>query len=153
MSSTENSISRWWKEGDQSGATAGTKNYTTETIFKWGNMSWIFEGKAMNQSSDPTKNEAIGALDAVGGIFGTLIIDIIALVFIWMAFMAAKNVSKAVAMAVEPFEKIGNQVGSLAKSIPKYTPIPGLGMSAASMGKTVELGTTKIDTMMKKKAE
>lgn len=70
--------------------------------------------------------------------FGTLIIDIIALVFIWMAFMAAKNVSKAVAMAVEPFEKIGQQVGSLAKSIPKYTPIPGLGMSANSMARVPE---------------
>ena len=51
--------------------------------------------------------------------------------------MAAKNVSKAVSMAVEPFEKIGKQVGSLASSIPKYTPIPGLGMSANSMGKVV----------------
>ncbi len=55
-----------------------------------------------------------------------------------MAFMAAKNVSKAVAMAVEPFEKIGQQVGSLAKSIPKYTPIPGLGMSANSMARVPE---------------
>ena len=50
-----------------------------------------------------------------------------------MAFMAAKNVSKAVKMAVEPFEKIGSQVGNLAKSIPKYTPIPGLGMSASTL--------------------
>ena len=54
-----------------------------------------------------------------------------------MAFMAAKNVSKAVAMAVEPFEKIGKSVGDLAKSIPKYTPIPGLGMSASGMDKVV----------------
>lgn len=52
----------------------------------------------------------MSVLDSAGGIFGTLIIDIIALVFIWMAFMAAKNVSKAVSMAVEPFEKIGKQV-------------------------------------------
>lgn len=51
--------------------------------------------------------------------------------------MAAKNVSKAVAMAVKPFEDIGSQVGKLASSIPKYTPIPGLGMSANSMGKVV----------------
>jgi hypothetical protein len=67
--------------------------------------------------------------------FGTIIIDIIALVFIWMAFMAAKNVSKAVQVAVKPFEDIGNQVGSLAKKIPQYTPIPGLGMSANSIAK------------------
>ncbi len=54
-----------------------------------------------------------------------------------MAFMAAKNVSKAVKMAVQPFEDIGNKVGSLAKSIPKYTPIPGTGLSAAGMTKVV----------------
>lgn len=67
--------------------------------------------------------------------FGTLIVDVIALVFIWMAFMAAKNVSKAVKMAVEPFEKIGSQVGSLAKSIPKYTPLPLPGGSIHGMQK------------------
>jgi hypothetical protein len=63
--------------------------------------------------------------------FGTLIIDIIALVFIWLAFMAAKNVSKAVAGAIEPFEKIGSQIGGLAKSLPKYTPLPIPGGSLA----------------------
>lgn len=52
-----------------------------------------------------------------------------------MAFMAAKNVSKAVQVAVKPFEDIGNQVGALAKKIPQYTPIPGLGMSANSIAK------------------
>ncbi len=53
--------------------------------------------------------------------------------------MAAKNVSKAVKMAVEPFEKIGSQVGSLAKSIPKYTPLPLPGGSISSMGKVAAM--------------
>lgn len=46
--------------------------------------------------------------------------DIIALVFIWVAFMAAKNVSKAVSAAVKPFEEIGKKIASL----PKYAPLP-----------------------------
>lgn len=55
-----------------------------------------------------------------------------------MAFMAAKTVSKAVKLAVEPFEKIGSQVGSLAKSIPKYTPLPLPGGSISGMGKVAD---------------
>ena len=35
-----------------------------------------------------------GWISALGGILGTIIVDIIALIFIWVAFMAAKNVSK-----------------------------------------------------------
>ncbi len=45
--------------------------------------------------------------------------------------MAAKGISKAVAGAIEPFEKIGSQVGNLAKSLPKYTPLPIPGGSLA----------------------
>ena len=52
--------------------------------------------------------------------------------------MAAKNVSKAVKMAVQPFEDIGNKIGGLAKSMPKYMPIPGLGVSASGIGKVIE---------------
>lgn len=45
------------------------------------------------------------ALSSAGGIFGTIILDIIALMFIWLAFMAAKNVSKTVQAAIKPFEE------------------------------------------------
>ncbi len=51
--------------------------------------------------------------------------------------MAAKNVSKAVSMAVQPFEDMGKKIGGLASSIPKYTPIPGLGMSMSGMEKGI----------------
>lgn len=110
-------------------------------------MGWItVEFKWKAGAAQPAKeaasaSSAMSVLDSAGGIFGTLIIDIIALVFIWMAFMAAKNVSKAVSMAVEPFEKIGKQVWGLAQSIPKYTPIPGLGMSMSG----VEKGIGKVE--------
>ena len=58
--------------------------------------------------------------------------------------MAAKNVSKAVSMAVEPFEKIGKQVGSLASSLPKYTPLPIPGGSIAGASKAVSLWESAI---------
>ena len=98
-------------------------------------MKIHFLGNATNQKS--TDSSAQGTLDSAGGMFGTIIIDVIALVFIWMAFMAAKNVSKWVRAAVEPFESIGKQVWGLAKSLPKYTPIPGIGMSAAGIEKGI----------------
>ncbi len=119
----------------------GEPEAKTLNIIKFGGVQTTFEWKA-GAAIDPATEAAwasgtMSVLNSAGGIFGTLIIDIIALVFIWMAFMAAKNVSKAVAMAVEPFEKIGSQVWSLAKSIPKYTPIPGLGMSMSGMEKGI----------------
>lgn len=43
--------------------------------------------------------------------------------------------SKVAAAAFAPFEEIGNKMGSLAASIPKYTPIPGTGVSMGSMQK------------------
>lgn len=49
--------------------------------------------------------------------------------------MAAKTVSRAVEVAVSPFEEMGKKIGSLAASIPKYTPIPGLGMSMSGLSK------------------
>jgi len=125
MGSPENKILRKIKTDEDSG-----QKYSL-TMFTYGDITFSFLGKAVNQSKEETTG--IGAIDAVGGMFGTLIIDIIALVFIWMAFMAAKNVSKAVKGAVEPFEAIGKSVGDMAKSLPKYTPIPGTGISASTI--------------------
>lgn len=107
----------------------------------FGGVTTTFNGKAGASTDDAVAvdsvNTVTGVFNSAGGIFGTLIIDIIALVFIWMAFMAAKTVNKTVSMAFEPFEKIGSQVGSLAKSIPKYVPIPLPGGSIAGASRAV----------------
>jgi hypothetical protein len=117
------------------------------------NFKWKIEWAQMQSEAD-SANNATGVLDAAGGMFGTIIIDMIALMFIWMAFMAAKNVSKAVEWAIKPFEDMWSKVATLAKSLPKYTPIPfSGGMSVASMWKTVELATSQLDTKLKKNAE
>lgn len=110
-----------------------TMNATQTTVTIWG-ISWTFEWPASNNKNDI---EIFGALDAAGNSLWTIIIDIIALVFIWAAFMAAKWVSKAVDAAVKPFEEIGNKLGGLAKDLPKYTPLPFPGGSIAGMNKTI----------------
>lgn len=55
-------------------------------------MQLIFRGHATvsDEKIRESINNVSGGLDAAGGIFGTLIVDIIALTFIWLAFMAAK---------------------------------------------------------------
>lgn len=69
-------------------------------------------------------NGITNILDASSGIFGTIVIDLIALIFVWVAFMAAKGISKAVSTAVKPFEDIGGQIKSIASKIPSYIPLP-----------------------------
>lgn len=54
--------------------------------------------------------------------------------------------SKAAGKAIEPFEQMGNKLGSLGASLPKYAPIPGIGMSASSLSKAptmIESGIQK----------
>ena len=104
----------------------------TETTAVVGGASYTFRGDV---TSGNTTGNIMSALNMAGGIIGTIIVDIIALVFIWVAFMAAKGVSKVAAAAFAPFEEIGNKMGALAASIPKYTPIPGTGVSMGSIQK------------------
>ncbi len=73
-----------------------------------------------------------------GGIIGTVILDVIALTILWIAVMAALKVSEITKAAIDPFEKAGKSIGDLGKSLPKYAPIPGLGMSMSGLQKTAE---------------
>lgn len=110
-------------------------------------VSIIFRGLSTNVSDAASlASSSTSALSAAGGIFGTLITNIIALIFIWMAFMAAKWVSKAVEAAIKPFEDMGNKVGNMAMSAPKYVPIPGTGgQSAASLQRAADLSINAIN--------
>lgn len=112
--------------------TSKTENNKTETTAVVGGASYTFRGDV---TSGNTTGNIMSALNMAGGIIGTIIVDIIALVFIWVAFMAAKGVSKVAAAAFAPFEEIGNKMGTLAASIPKYTPIPGTGVSVSGIQK------------------
>jgi hypothetical protein len=145
MWSPKNSIQRIYEQETD------FDTYITRTTFTWGDMKVYFMGSAVNQKD--TMSNTQGTIDSLGGMFGTLIIDVIALVFIWLAFMAAKNISTAVKWALKPFEDMGNQVGNLAKSLPKYTPLPIPGGSLSGLWKTAELTKSKFDTAMRAKEE
>lgn len=66
-------------------------------------------------------------LNVSGGIFGTILVNLIALVFIWMAFMAAKSINSIVNTVAQPFEAVGSQVTDMAKKSVEYIPVPGVG--------------------------
>jgi hypothetical protein len=72
------------------------------------------------------------------GIIGTIILNIIGLTLLWLALMWALKASKITASAIEPFEKAGKSIGELGKSLPKYAPIPGTGISANSISRAAE---------------
>ncbi len=120
-----------------------------KTTITTGGASYSYIGDVT--SGNPTGN-IMSAINMWGGILGTIIVDIIALIFIWVAFMAAKGVSKVAATAFAPFEQIGERMGSLAASIPKYTPIPGTGgMSVNSMAKVPTMLETGLQNYSEKK--
>lgn len=104
----------------------------TEVLMWW--LTFKFYGSSVSDNELANMANNVNgyksALSATGSVFWTLIIDMISLIFIWSAFMAAKNVSNVAKAAFAPFEAIGTKVGKMAMDIPKYTPIPGTdGMS------------------------
>jgi hypothetical protein len=122
---------------------AGDKTTTTATV--WG-ASYIFTGDVTSGSAT---GDIVSALNLAGWIIGTIIINIIALIFIWVAFMAAKGVSAVAKAAFEPFEAMGNKLGSMAMTLPKYAPILPGGLSVSGAGKaidTVQYAAQKRDT-------
>lgn len=139
----------------------GTNSIVSTTTGEWTNKKSVttvniggdkdenrisYEFKGSVQWWEPILWSVTSALWSTGNLFGTIILDIIALIFIWIAFMAGKWVSKAAGKAIEPFEQMGNKLGSLGASLPKYAPIPGIGMSASSLSKAptmIESGIQK----------
>ena len=125
-------------------------NKISSTTFKVCDVSYKFNGTV--SSSNATGNVS-SALDTMAGIVGTIIIDIIALIFIWVAFMAAKWVSKVASAAFEPFEALGKKVGGMAASLPKYAPILPGGMSVNSATKAVNMAETMKENADQKRFE
>lgn len=157
MWNAENSITRklentaWWD--------TDVMTYKTLNIVKFGGITFTFKWKptvfgdnVAIEKEARSVNETTSILSAAGWIFGTLVVDIISLLFIWMAFMAAKWVSKIVDVAVKPFEDMGKKIGGLAASLPKYTPLPLPGGSLSGMQKTVEMWTDKFKAIQDQKS-
>lgn len=118
------------------------------TVLKFGWIDFEFYGGIVGRD-EAAKNAADtrGTLSGLGWMFGVLIIDMIALIFIWTAFMAAKNVSKVAQAVIKPFEDMGRKVWGFAKDLPKYTPIPGTGWLSLKGGeKLVNSAERAIET-------
>jgi hypothetical protein len=128
----------------------GPGAYTATTIYFW----WIYYQYLWSVSgvSSAVGNVVPSALSAAGWFFGTIIIDLIALIFIWWAFMAAKNITKVAGAAITPFEQFGKKIWGAVSGLPKYIPLPIPGGSVAGMQKTVDLADSKLKTAMDQRA-
>lgn len=114
-------------------------NWTEEWSVNIIDVAWVryvYTWKATNASDmRQSINNITWWLSAAGGIFWTIIIDVIALIFIWMAFMAAKWLNTTLRNVVfTPLESIWQK----AASMPKYIPLPIPGGSIAGAGKAVQ---------------
>lgn len=123
----ENKITSKIESGD-----GGEKSKTITSVIA-GGVTYQFEWSVVSNINDSGVWQVKSVLDMSWWIIGTIILDIIALVFIWVAFMAAAGLSKATAKAVEPFKQMGEKIGSLWAKLPQYAPIPGLGLSVKGM--------------------
>lgn len=112
----------------------------TQNIISIGGINVVFKGNIRAWDIDEyagSTSDAMSIISAGGGIFGTIVVDLIAIMFIWMAFMAAKWINKVVNAAAKPFEELGNKVWSMAASAPKYMPLPIPGGSIAWASKWI----------------
>jgi hypothetical protein len=73
------------------------------------------------------KSWVSSALDIGKGIIGTIIMNVLALVILWMAVMAALGSDEITKAAVSPISEMWDSVWKLMKSAPSYVPIPGTG--------------------------
>lgn len=131
------------------------KSQQTITTVKMWELETVFNGKAYptDASGWNTAQNISKWLNVLGPLFGTIVIDIIALIFIWAAFMAAKWTSKAVAWAIKPFEDLWASVWRLGASLPKYAPLPIPGWSLSGANKLVWMWENALSYQSNKRLE
>ena len=74
-----------------------------------------------------------------------------ALMFIWVAFMAGMKISKVASIAVDPFKKMGAKIGEFGAKLPTYAPIPGTGTSMAGLSKISDKLEQKFESAQQNK--
>lgn len=130
----------------------------TWDIVQWETKDWIstftFWDVTLTTKWVLTKDQKSGlngALDLGKGVIGTIIMNVLALVILWMAVMAALNADEVTKSAVAPIKSFGDKVGELALKSPQYIPIPLPGGSKVSMAGLQSIPST-IDSTMSQKA-
>ncbi|OIP55067.1 hypothetical protein AUK10_00115 [Candidatus Gracilibacteria bacterium CG2_30_37_12] len=100
---------------------------------------------------DPAvKSGGSKALDLGKGVIGTIIMNVLALVILWMTVMTALGASKITEAAVAPIKGFGDEIGKLAMKAPQYIPIPLPGGKSTSMAGMSTVGTSisqKVNSM------
>ncbi len=123
----------WKLTWDTVSITPGEADTTT---FKFWTNDNSISLKTVGLLDSKTKEGMSGALDIGKGVIGTIIMNVLALVILWMAVMAALGSSKITEAAVAPIKWFGDEIGKLAMKAPQYVPIPlpgGKQVSMASM--------------------
>lgn len=112
----------WWENMIYHCISNEAKDWKFETItgVKMAGMNFKYSWSQEHQK--PTNQES--NLPAIGSIFWNMIIQFIALVFVWLAFMAGAGRSKILRKAVAPFEKITQEVKWIWGAMAGWMPVP-----------------------------
>lgn len=125
-------VSKTPGQSNEQEAKPATEEYNTVTTVRIG---WLnLEFKWTLDKSAPTKIEQWWAF--LSGV-GTIIVEAVALVFIWVAFMAAAKVNKWVATIIEPFEKFWKSIKDMGQQSIKHVPLPIFG-NVHGLGRTMD---------------
>lgn len=97
----------------------GQKTYTRTSWVKFAGIIFKHSWSQDHQQIDPKSN-----IPAIGSIFWNMIIQFIALAFVWLAFMAGVKWNKILWKAVAPFEKITQEVKWIWGAMAGWMPVP-----------------------------
>ncbi len=87
------------------------------------NVTGVPIGQVAQGATSATGMAAQGAGLAASAI-GKIIVDVLALIVLWMAVMAALKSNEITKQAVDPIAQFGSSIGGLIKDLPKHVPIP-----------------------------
>ncbi len=140
MNATWGVSSNGWSDAQLKWENVEINTTGDQTEFKFGGDGGI-SLKTIGLLDAKTKDGVSGALDIGKGIIGTIIMNILALVILWMAVMAALSADEITGAAVKPISDMGNSVWELMQKAPSYIPIP---WTKGQSLKSVTQGTSQI---------
>lgn len=123
MNIPDSSNAKITSDGDTNTFTLGGVTLTTIGVITGGDLQTVKSG-----------------LGLTGNFIGTIIVNVLALVILWMAVMAALKADDITGAAVKPISDMGDELGKLMKSAPQYMPLPlpggmhGQSMASLSQG-------------------
>lgn len=118
--------SQWttWTDGKLKSDVVDITTTKSTTTFAFWNADQGIKFTTIGLLTPEVKSWTSKALDLGKWVIGTIIMNILALVILWMAVMAALGASKITEAAVAPIKWFGDEIGKLAMKAPQYIPIP-----------------------------